>query len=156
MGWKTFSSGLIAGFDKAIDVGTPIIKNFDKLVELNKIGKLNDRLATTNGSISYCDRSMSGFGLATYSENSYTYASTIAINATYEVEVENMTSEQFDRLMNAESKANDQTNQILNSIQTLEGLDIYSNECGYATEINPYKVIDCYYKNQDRIEKAGK
>src|SRR5262245_48428093 len=59
LGWKTFSSGLIAGFDKAIDVGTPIIKNFDKLVELNKTGKLNDRLATTNGSISYCDRSMS-------------------------------------------------------------------------------------------------
>jgi hypothetical protein len=69
-----------------------------------------------------------GFELATYSENSYTYASTIAINSTYEIEVENMTSEQFDRLMNAESKANDQTNQILNSIQTLEGLDIYSND----------------------------
>ncbi|HZA42353.1 MAG TPA: hypothetical protein VE504_01125 [Nitrososphaeraceae archaeon] len=94
-----------------------------------------------------------GLGLATYSEN--TYASTIAVNSTYEVEVENMTSEQFDRLMDAESKANDQANQILNSIQTLEGLDIYSNECGYSTEINPYKVIDCYYKNQDRIEKAG-
>jgi hypothetical protein len=94
-------------------------------------------------------------GPATYPENTYTYASTIAVNSTYEVEVENMTSEQFDRLMDAESKANDQTTQILNSIQTLEGLDIYSNECGYATEINPYKVIDCYYKNQDRIEKAG-
>jgi hypothetical protein len=26
LGWKTFSSGVIAGFDKAIDVGTPIIK----------------------------------------------------------------------------------------------------------------------------------
>jgi hypothetical protein len=85
----------------------------------------------------------------------YTYASTIAVNSTYEIEVENMTSEEFDRLMDAESKANDQANQILNSIQTLEGLDIYSNECGYATEINPYKVIECYYKNQDRIEKAG-
>jgi hypothetical protein len=55
-----------------------------------------------------------------------------------------------------ESTANVQTDKILSSIQTLEGLDIYSNECGYATEINPYKVIDCYYKNQDRIEKAGK
>jgi hypothetical protein len=85
----------------------------------------------------------------------YTYASTIAVNSTYEIEVENMTSEEFDRLMDAESKANDQANQILNSIQTLEGLDIYSNECGYAKEINPYKVIECYYKNQDRIEKAG-
>jgi hypothetical protein len=96
-----------------------------------------------------------GLGLATCPENIYTYASTIAINSTYEVEVENMTSEQFDKLMDAESKANDQANQILNSIKTLEGLEIYSNECGYSTEINPYKVIDCYYKNQDRIEKAG-
>lgn len=96
-----------------------------------------------------------GLGLATYSENTYTYASTIAVNSTYEVEVENITSEQFDILMASESKANDQANQILNSIQTLEGLDIYSNDCGYSTEINPYKVIDCYYKNQDRIEKAG-
>jgi hypothetical protein len=96
-----------------------------------------------------------GIGLATYPENAYTYASTIAVNSTYEVEVENMTSGQFDRLMDAESKVNDQADEILNSIQTLEGLDIYSNECGYATENNPYKVIDCYYKNQDRIEKAG-
>ena len=96
-----------------------------------------------------------GVGLVTYPENAYTYASTIAVNSTYEVEVENITSEQFDILMASESKANDQANQILNSIQTLEGLDIYSNECGYSTEINPYKVIDCYYKNQDRIEKAG-
>jgi hypothetical protein len=67
-----------------------------------------------------------------------------------------MTSEEFDRLMIAESKANNQTDEILDSIQTLEGLDIYSNECGYSTETNPYKVIDCYNKNQDRIEKAGK
>jgi hypothetical protein len=94
-------------------------------------------------------------GLSAYPENTYSYASTIAVNSTYEVEVENMTSEQFDRLRDAESKANDQTDQILKSIQTLEGLNIYSNECGYSTEINPYKVIDCYYKNQDRIEKAG-
>lgn len=27
LGWKTFSSGIITGFEKAIDVGTPIIKN---------------------------------------------------------------------------------------------------------------------------------
>ncbi|MGC2309344.1 MAG: hypothetical protein WA461_13145 [Nitrososphaeraceae archaeon] len=93
-----------------------------------------------------------GIGLATYPGNAYTYASTIAVNSTYAVEVENMTSEEFDRLMDAESKANNQTDEILNSIQTLKGLDIYSNECGYATEPNPYKVIDCYYKNQDRIE----
>lgn len=26
LGWKTFSAGVIAGFDKAVDVGTPIIK----------------------------------------------------------------------------------------------------------------------------------
>ena len=27
LGWNTFSDGVIAGFDKAIDIGTPIIKN---------------------------------------------------------------------------------------------------------------------------------
>jgi hypothetical protein len=26
LGWKTFSSGIITGFDKVVDVGTPIIK----------------------------------------------------------------------------------------------------------------------------------
>lgn len=26
LGWNTFSAGVITGFDKAIDVGTPIIK----------------------------------------------------------------------------------------------------------------------------------
>ncbi|MGA7370897.1 MAG: hypothetical protein WBX01_17380 [Nitrososphaeraceae archaeon] len=26
LGWKTFSSGVITGFEKAVDVGTPIIK----------------------------------------------------------------------------------------------------------------------------------
>lgn len=27
LGWKTFSSGVIIGIDKAIDIGTPVIKN---------------------------------------------------------------------------------------------------------------------------------
>lgn len=27
LGWETFSSGVISGFDKALDVGTPVIKN---------------------------------------------------------------------------------------------------------------------------------
>jgi predicted negative regulator of RcsB-dependent stress response len=27
MGWKTFSSGVVTGFEKAVDVGTPIMKN---------------------------------------------------------------------------------------------------------------------------------
>jgi hypothetical protein len=27
LGWKTFSSGVIIGFDKAVDIGTPVIKN---------------------------------------------------------------------------------------------------------------------------------
>ena len=27
LGWKTFTSGVITGFEKAIDIGTPIIKN---------------------------------------------------------------------------------------------------------------------------------
>lgn len=26
LGWKTFTSGVITGFEKAIDIGTPIIK----------------------------------------------------------------------------------------------------------------------------------
>jgi len=26
LGWKTFSSGVITGFDRAVDVGTPVIK----------------------------------------------------------------------------------------------------------------------------------
>jgi hypothetical protein len=26
LGWKTFSSGVIIGFDKAVDIGTPVIK----------------------------------------------------------------------------------------------------------------------------------
>lgn len=89
-----------------------------------------------------------GIGQATTQpESMYTYASTVAVNSTYEVEVENITSEEFDSLMDAESEANEQATTILNSIQTLEGLDIYNNECGYSTEINPYKVIDCYQRN---------
>lgn len=27
LGWKTFSSGVIAGFEKAVDIGTPIIND---------------------------------------------------------------------------------------------------------------------------------
>ena len=27
LGWKTFSSGIITGFEKAVDIGTPIIKD---------------------------------------------------------------------------------------------------------------------------------
>jgi cell shape-determining protein MreC len=27
LGWQTFSSGVITGFDNAVDVGTPIVKN---------------------------------------------------------------------------------------------------------------------------------
>jgi hypothetical protein len=27
LGWKTFSSGVIIGFDKAVDIGTPVIKD---------------------------------------------------------------------------------------------------------------------------------
>jgi len=26
LGWKTFSSGVISGFEKAVDIGTPIIR----------------------------------------------------------------------------------------------------------------------------------
>jgi hypothetical protein len=27
LGWKTFSSGVITGFDKAVDIGTPVSKD---------------------------------------------------------------------------------------------------------------------------------
>jgi hypothetical protein len=27
LGWQMFSSGVIGGFEKAVDIGTPIIKN---------------------------------------------------------------------------------------------------------------------------------
>jgi hypothetical protein len=27
LGWKAFSSGVITGFEKAVDVGTPVIKD---------------------------------------------------------------------------------------------------------------------------------
>jgi hypothetical protein len=27
LGWKAFTSGVIIGFDKAVEVGTPIVKN---------------------------------------------------------------------------------------------------------------------------------
>ena len=27
LGWSTYSAGVITGFDKAIDIGTPVIKN---------------------------------------------------------------------------------------------------------------------------------
>ena len=27
LGWKTFSSGVITGFERAVDISTPIIKN---------------------------------------------------------------------------------------------------------------------------------
>ena len=46
-----------------------------------------------------------GTGLATLTENEYTYASTIAVNSTYEVEMENMTSGEFVSFMDPESKA---------------------------------------------------
>jgi len=30
MGWKTFSLGVINGFDRAIDVGTPLVKDLSQ------------------------------------------------------------------------------------------------------------------------------
>lgn len=27
LGWKTFSPGVLIGIDKAVDIGTPVIKN---------------------------------------------------------------------------------------------------------------------------------
>lgn len=34
LGWQTFTSGVITGFEKAVDVGTPIIKELTKKLEI--------------------------------------------------------------------------------------------------------------------------
>ena len=52
----------------------------------------------------------------------------------------------------AEYAAFTQSDEIVNLIQTKEGLGFYTSECGYTTEFNPYKVLNCYEKNMDRIK----
>jgi len=45
LGWKTFSSGVITGFDKAGDVGTPIIENLTQ--EAKEYVNSPERLSVT-------------------------------------------------------------------------------------------------------------
>ncbi len=45
LGWETFSSGVISGFDKALDVGTPVIKNLTQ--EARDYVDSSDQLKTT-------------------------------------------------------------------------------------------------------------
>lgn len=50
LGWKTFTSGVITGFDKAVDVGTPIVMNLtqeardytNNLEQLNTIRQIQN------------------------------------------------------------------------------------------------------------------
>ncbi|MGH9975047.1 MAG: hypothetical protein ACRD8Z_04330 [Nitrososphaeraceae archaeon] len=45
LGWKTFTSGVITGFEKAVDSGTPIIKNLTQ--KARDYANSPDRLSTT-------------------------------------------------------------------------------------------------------------
>ena len=45
LGWKTFSSGIITGFEKAVDIGTPIIKNLTQ--EARDYADSPEQLSTT-------------------------------------------------------------------------------------------------------------
>ena len=45
LGWKTFSAGVIIGFDNAIDVGTPIIKELTQ--EARDLVNNPEQLTTT-------------------------------------------------------------------------------------------------------------
>jgi hypothetical protein len=80
-------------------------------------------------------------------------ASTIPINSTYERDIsdENFTREEFEAANDAENTAFEKLDVILESIQTMEGLSAFE-KCGYSTEMNPYKVLDCYERNKDKIE----
>jgi hypothetical protein len=80
-------------------------------------------------------------------------ASVIAINSTYERDIsdENFTEEEFMAANDSENVAFEKLDVILESIQTMEGLDEFE-KCGYTTEMNPYKVLECYQKNKDKIK----
>ena len=45
LGWETFSSGIIIGFEKAVDVGTPIIKDLTQ--EARDFVNSQEKLTTT-------------------------------------------------------------------------------------------------------------
>jgi len=45
LGWETFSTGVITGFDKAVEVGTPIVKNLTQ--EAGDYVNSSEQLRTT-------------------------------------------------------------------------------------------------------------
>jgi hypothetical protein len=45
LGWKTFFSGIITGFEKAVDIDTPIIKNLTQ--EAKNYPNSSEQLKTT-------------------------------------------------------------------------------------------------------------
>lgn len=58
LGWKTFTSAVITGFEKAVEVGTPLVKNLTKeareyvnspeqLVLLNVVVAIKTKFSTT-------------------------------------------------------------------------------------------------------------
>ena len=79
---------------------------------------------------------------------------TIPVNSTYEIDIKqgNLTAAEYERLIDAQTSAHNEVDKILFSIQTQQGIDVYENECNYSTEMNPYKVIECYEKNKDKIK----
>jgi hypothetical protein len=81
------------------------------------------------------------------------YASDIAVNSTHEIDATDpsVSAEKFKRLLDAETAADHKLYEILDSIQTPEGLAEFE-KCGIATELNPYKVLGCYEKNTDKIK----
>jgi hypothetical protein len=81
-------------------------------------------------------------------------ASDIAVNSTQEIDVtdESITAEEFAAISDAEMAANDKVDEIFMSITTQEGLDVAEKECKYVTEMNPYKVLECFEKNKNRIK----
>jgi hypothetical protein len=80
------------------------------------------------------------------------YAFPVHVNATNSVESDNLPLEEWSRMTDAEYAAFTQGDEIVDLIQTKEGMDFYTNECGYTTEPNPFKILDCYEKNKDKIK----
>jgi hypothetical protein len=81
-------------------------------------------------------------------------ASAIPINSTYEVDVANnsMTAEEFGAALDAEAAVKDQLYAIMEDLRTSEGIDNFDKICGFTTEMNSYKVMECYGKNKDKIK----
>ena len=79
---------------------------------------------------------------------------TVAVNATHEIDMmeSSLSSEEMLKLIDAEYAARNETHRIFDYLQTSEGINAFDDICNYVSENNPYKVIDCYEKNKDRIK----